>query len=98
MKYYKHPWNETRGDDHDDWGKSFWYFVVCCHSGITREQIEIYENGISLLYSEEVLMSDEYGGLSEVPFDLAELSSYEISKDEYESVKYNAKFKNQKNT
>ena len=28
-------------------------------------------------------MHDEFGGLSEVPFDISEWASFEISKDEY---------------
>ena len=96
MKYYKRRWHESRGDDYDFWGKSDWYFSICSHSGITREQIEKYDDGTSLYYSEEGVMHDEFGGLSEVPFDMSEWASFEISKDEYELVKSKTEFKNAK--
>ncbi|TYC19040.1 hypothetical protein FXF52_38795 [Micromonospora sp. MP36] len=27
-RFYRRRWNETRGDELDDWGRSLWYFEV----------------------------------------------------------------------
>jgi hypothetical protein len=27
-RYYKRRWDEVRGDEHNDWGPSTWYFEV----------------------------------------------------------------------
>lgn len=94
MKYYKRKWNESRADAYDYWGKSIWYFCVDPLNGITKEQVEIYENGISLFYSEKGLIHDDYGGLAEIPFEINEWVPFEISKDEYENIKKTSVFKN----
>ena len=28
MRFYERAWDEPRGDQHDDWGTSIWYFAV----------------------------------------------------------------------
>lgn len=38
-RYYKRRWEESRGDDHDDWGRSTWYFEVA-DDGYPVRQIE----------------------------------------------------------
>ncbi|WP_460666457.1 hypothetical protein [Kribbella swartbergensis] len=45
--YFRRSWHETRGDDHDDWGTSEWYFEIDDAGWVSR-QVEIYENGPTL--------------------------------------------------
>ena len=96
--YYKRIWNETRGDEYDHWGPSVWYFECTEPSGIVREQIEIYQNGNALFYGEDGIVSDNYGGLSEIPFEIEEWVLYEISKSEYVSIKVETLFINRGNS
>lgn len=49
--------------------------AVRLRSSIVRA--EVYDNGCVLLYDSE-FVKDEFGGLSEVPLDLAEFAPYEI--------------------
>lgn len=66
-KYYKIFWDESRGDEYNDWGTSWWYFEVDSDSQIIR-QLELYNNGNLLVYGQDHL-EDEYGGLAESRFD-----------------------------
>ena len=61
MRYLKYRWNEDRGDEHSDWGCSWWYFEVG-ENGYPVRQIEVYDSGIRLRYDHEHL-EDEFGGL-----------------------------------
>jgi hypothetical protein len=83
-RYYRRPWHETRGDDHDDWGTSEWYFEVGDDGWVSR-QVEIYENGPTLRYDEGHI-ADEYGLLAEKPLPLDDFAPYEISADDFELV------------
>ncbi|BBM02054.1 hypothetical protein [Microbulbifer sp. GL-2] len=96
LTYYKRVWEETRGDEYSSWGTSVWYFAICKRSGITREQIEVYENGNACFYDEDTNLHDQYGGLSEIPFDLNEWKAYEISQLDYEHLKRTTTFINSK--
>jgi hypothetical protein len=82
--YVKRHWNETRGDEHDGWGTSWWYFEVVDDGSVLR-QVEQYDSGVQLSYSEEHEW-DEFGMLSEKPLDLSEPEYNEISREEFESV------------
>lgn len=82
MKYYKYRWNETRGDQFDNWGYSLWYIEVGEDNFINR-QIEIYDNGKVLKYSQDKF-EDEFGGLGNQKFDLTEFDGIVCTKIEFE--------------
>ena len=63
MNYFKQHWDESRGDQYDHWGTSWWYFEADENMWITR-QIEIYSNGNVLQYDREHVV-DQYGMLSD---------------------------------
>ena len=81
MKYFKRHWNETRGDDFDNWGNSIWFFETDEH-GLPIRQIEKYENGPTLKYGPENLF-DEFGMLGDQTLDLEEFAEFEISEFEF---------------
>lgn len=58
--YVKRHWNQLRSDEHDAWGTSWWYFEVDDEGGVLR-QIEQYDSGVCLRYSEQHIQ-DEFGG------------------------------------
>ncbi len=89
MWYFRRPWNECRGDDHDDWGTSIWYFEVGDDRWGIR-QIEEYANGYVLTY-DDVHDDDDFGGLSLAPFDLEEFQPFAIDAKEFENAWTNAK-------
>ena len=85
MTYLKGFWNESRGDQFDNWGTSCWYFE-CDEKMWVSRQMEIYANGTVLHYDDSHL-EDGFGGLSEKPLDQEyekELSP--ISKTEFEEL------------
>ncbi|WP_432380615.1 hypothetical protein [Duganella sp. P38] len=82
--YVKRYWNEPRGDEHDAWGVSWWYFEVDDNSGVLR-QIEQYDSGMLLCYGKQHVQ-DEYGGLSDKPIDLSEAGYTTISSQEFEAI------------
>lgn len=84
MKYFKRIWDETRGDEFDNWGTSIWYFETD-KSGLPTKQIEVYQNGKVLKYDQSKL-EDEFGGLGGQELDLIEFSEFQITKKEFEKV------------
>jgi len=84
LKHVKRHWNETRGDQHDGWGTSWWYFEVTNDGQVVR-QVEQYESG-ELLHYDIQHDSDAYGGLAKEPLDLSESSYVDISAEEFEQV------------
>ena len=85
MRYLKYRWDENRGDEHSDWGASWWYFEVDPDGSIIR-QIEIYDLGVQLRYSRDH-PEDELGGLASSRVDEFdrpadnELSAIEFNRD-----------------
>lgn len=82
--YVKRHWNELRGDEHDAWGTSWWYFEVD-DNGWALRQIEQYDSGVRLCYSEQRI-DDEFGGLSEKPLDLSEQEYITISSQDFDAI------------
>lgn len=83
LKYLKRNWNETRGDKYNHWGKSIWFFEVD-NKGQVLRQIEIYENGKVLRYSDRN-SEDEFGSLTDQKIDLNEFEQFSTDKNEFES-------------
>lgn len=83
MRYFKRNWNETRGDQYNNWGKSIWFFETENNGEVLR-QIEIYDNGKALKYDNQN-NEDEFGGLANQNLDLTEFIEFTIEKEEFES-------------
>lgn len=83
-RYFEYRWNESRGDEFDSWGFSTWYSEFDEELFPTR-QIEIYDNGIVLKYSNKHL-SDEFGALGDQFLSGNLENSLEISKEEFENI------------
>ncbi len=84
-RYLKYRWEETRGDNFDDWGFSTWYSETD-EELYSLRQIEVYDNGNVLTYDEQHL-NDEFGFLAEKSIDIEDLkesNTLEISKAEFE--------------
>ena len=84
MKYFKRNWDETRGDEFDNWGTFIWYFETD-NSGLPTKQIEVYQNGKVLKY-DQLKLEDEFGRLGDQKLDLNEFSEFEITKLEFEKI------------
>lgn len=84
MRYFKRRWDESRGDQFDAWGQSWWFFETDDQGNVTR-QMEAYEQGRTLRYNAGHI-EDQYGGLSEEPLNLNEFRTFEITRAEFESA------------
>ena len=84
MKYLKRYWNESRGDSHDDWGRSWWYFEIDAQGNVLR-QVEEYENDMICRY-DVTRFEDEFGGLSRIPIKNTNDGYEEIIKEEFERL------------
>jgi len=84
FRYYKRPWEESRGDEFDVWGSSIWFFEVD-EAGTVMRQLERYAHRAVLKYCSEHF-EDHYGGLSNYPLEHADFAPFEISKDEFEEA------------
>ena len=82
--YVKRHWNGLRGDAHDAWGTSWWYFEVDDEGWVLR-QVEQYESGIRLRYGEQHA-EDEFGGLAEKALDLSVPGYSAISSQDFEAM------------
>lgn len=82
--YFKSRWNESRGDEHDDWGSSWWYFETDSEHLITR-QVEIYDSGAILKY-DAVHSQDQFGMLGEGALDPVEFEPFRIDSAEFEAT------------
>ena len=84
LRHVKRRWDESRGDRHDEFGQSWWYFEIDPNCYVLR-QITQYDGGQIFGYNSE-LQADEHGMLSTVPLE-RELLDYDfISRDEFENV------------
>jgi hypothetical protein len=80
--YFKRRWEESRGDQHDAWGASWWFFETDDEFWPDR-QIEIYDAGQVLFYHRHHL-NDIYGGLGECALDSSEFEAFRITQAEFE--------------
>ena len=80
--YYKRHFNEIRTEKSEIWGTCDYYFETNQNGQILR-QIEVYENGKKLKYSEEFI-EDEYGFLADQPIDLLDFENFIINKSDFE--------------
>lgn len=82
--YVKRHWNETRGDQYDAWGTSWWHFEVGTDGWVTR-QIEQYDSGMQLRYGPEH-EADEFGGLAQAALTLLEPEYVPISQQDFDTL------------
>lgn len=82
MNYFRYQWNDTRGDEFNDWGISTYWFEMGNDGYVTR-QMEVYENGIILKYDYSHT-NDEYGFLADQPLEPWEIEIIEIPFEEFE--------------
>lgn len=82
--YVKRRWNESRGDEFDSWGKSWWYFEVEIDGAVVR-QIEQYDAGIVLKYG-PTHSEDNYGFLSYQPLDMTEPEWESVEQAEFQRI------------
>jgi hypothetical protein len=82
--HLKKRWNETRGDEHSDWGHSWWYFETDQDGWVTR-QLEHFDSGVVLKYDVDHV-EDAFGGLAEKPLDQDMLEAGTISREAFEQV------------
>ena len=80
--YFKRYFREQRIVKSKNWGTCIYYFESNQEEEIIR-QIEVYENGEKLKYSEEFI-EDEYGFLADQRIDLIEFEGFIINKDDFE--------------
>lgn len=80
--YYKRYFDETRTEKSEFWGTCEYYFETNQNGEILR-QIEVYENGKKLKYSEQSI-EDEYGFLGDQLIDLLEFEKFAINKNDFE--------------
>ncbi len=81
MRYYKRRWEDTRGDEYADWGHSWWYFEVDQSDRVVR-QVEVYDDGTVLKYS-QATPEDQHGGLS-AEFNCEAMASFAIAAREFD--------------
>ncbi len=68
-RFYRRPWDEARGDQHDGWGRCVYYFWVL--DGVVEQQVERYEDGTTLAY-DRYHREDEYGFMTTEPLEPAD--------------------------
>jgi hypothetical protein len=83
VRYYRHVWSESRGDEHQHWGRATYYFAVD-DDAIVVEQAEVYENGSVLIYDQQH-PQDEFGMLADQRFKPVE-GSEELDAATYRGV------------
>jgi hypothetical protein len=83
-QHFRRRWEENRGDEHSDWGCSWWLFEVDADLNVVR-QIEVYDSGVCLKYS-QTHAEDKFGCLAEKPLDDGDRAPYETGKEVFEMV------------
>lgn len=82
MPFYRRRWDESRGDEHDDWGPAVYYFWV--HDGVLEQQVERYDSGVLLTY-DRCHLEDDLGRMAAEPLDPAEWARFEIDIATYQA-------------
>ena len=80
--YYKRHFDEIRTEQSESWGTCNYYFETN-QTGEVLRQIEVYENGRKLKYSQQFI-KDEFGFLSDQTIDLFDFENFTIKKDNFE--------------
>jgi hypothetical protein len=85
-RFYRRRWDESRGDEFDNWGGSVWYFEVDV-AGWPVRQVEVYDTGPVLRYGPGH-PEDEYGQLGQASLDDLDerWSEYIITAEAFEQI------------
>lgn len=81
MPFYRRRWNESRGDEYDDWGPATYYFWTL--DGVVEQQVEVYDSGVILAY-DRYHLEDEFGQLTVEPLNPAEWLAFQIDIADYQ--------------
>lgn len=80
--YYKRHFDEIRTEESEPWGTCDYYFETNQDGEVLR-QIEVYENGRKLKYSQQFI-KDEFGFLSDQTIEFFDFKNFTITKNEFE--------------
>jgi hypothetical protein len=80
--YYKRHFDEIRTENFELWGTCTYYFETNQNGEILR-QVESYENGKKLKYSEQFI-EDEFGFLADQQINLLDFEEFSITKNDFE--------------
>lgn len=85
-RYFRRRWDDARADAWSAWGPSWWLFETDGEGKVLR-QLEVYEDGPALRYSDEH-PSDQYGARSSVTclWELEDWGEFEIDRATFESL------------
>lgn len=81
MPFYRRRWDESRGDEHDDWGPAVYYFWVL--HDVVEQQVELYDSGVMLAY-DRYHREDQFGALTGERLDPVEWAPFEIDLVDYQ--------------
>lgn len=81
-RFYRRPWNEPRGDLHDDWGTAVYYFWTLDDQ--VEQQLELYADGKLLAY-DRYHREDQYGFMTSEPIAGEEWSAFEIPMETFQA-------------
>jgi hypothetical protein len=85
MRYYKRYWNEPTASELSKYWRCSWWYFEADESGVIHRQIEQFDNGRTLRYS-EAHPADKFGALGDQPLDLTQFSRFEIPEEEFRDV------------
>jgi len=80
-RWLRRRWDEDRGDEFAAWGGSTWFFATD-EAGVVEVQLEVYDGGQVLIYDASH-SADQYGGLADQPIDVADMTPFVITEDEF---------------
>lgn len=80
--YFKRTFEEDRMEDGENWGQCI-YYLETDDTGEILRQIEVYDNGMILKYSEE-FPEDDFGFLADQPIEIAEFMQFTITHTTFE--------------
>lgn len=80
-RFYRRPWDEPRGDQHDAWGTCVYYFWVL--GGVVEQQVQRYDDGTTLAY-DRYHREDEYGFMTTEPLEPTEWEPFSVGLATYQ--------------
>jgi hypothetical protein len=84
VRYFASVQPESRGDKHEAWGASRWFFETS-DDGVVTRQVEVYDHGPTLRY-DQGHSEDEDGLLSEKPLDFDDFPAFKIDPGTFDAA------------
>lgn len=82
-RFFRRRWDESRGDQFDNWGGAMYYFEVD-DVGLSIRQVEMYDAGPVLRYG-PAHEEDEFGQLGATQLDeLEDWTTWAITPEDFE--------------